>query len=364
MHILTFFLSDRRRTHPRQGFPEAYEYESEPQTRSGSPETAFQTPANGNKGNRRISSVKIPSIINTDFASSPMDMPQSVKHKGGRPKASAKRTADGELKPAQRIILKSGGKQLATPESMGYNMTASRPILPSDRSSPMLERLPRHRMTSHQMAVQQNRQDRVDYIINRKLRRLDKKRKRMRIKTGAISRAWARIKDTQEPLYMSDDDLKPLTFARSTDTDGNLAEKHSHEEDASHPAKKARVDKSLQNKGLIEKSRIGPAGLLPREKEEHGDDDDDFGEEAMSLAAALRRSKRRMERWEEEDRRRTAAGFALVDESRAVPEQTVSGVSAAEHCEQNTGVATEDDGDEDMPEAAQEEESDADIDME
>jgi len=291
---------------PRQSYPtDMYDYESDSRTRSASPENPY-TPAS--KGGRRISNlVKMPNILND--AVSPSDSPKPKRSRTGD---SVKRTADGELKPALRIVLKKGGRPLATPD----NVYASRA---SDRSSPVFERTgARQRMTSHQIAVQQNRKDRVHHVIDRKLRRIDRHRKKTRMKEGAISRAWRRIRDLEEPLWMSDDEEHPLRHTHHPEYDehGNLVERKEEEEELHpHNTKRTKVDKSHKAgmNGLSYAS--GPAGLVPRKEEEMGEDDD-FGEEAISIAAALRRTARRLERWEVVDSRRLAAGLALVGEQQ------------------------------------------------
>jgi hypothetical protein len=292
-----------------------YEYDSESRTRSVSPENQY-TPANGSKGNRRVSGIiKMPNMLHGDTLS-PADTP---KNKGGRPRNSGKRTADGEMKLGQRIIITKGGRPLAASE--GAYSTVNRSLLSADRSSPMvMERIgPRQRMTTHQMAVQQNRKDRVNHVIDRELRRLDKKKKASRMKQGSISRAWSRIKDLEEPLFMSDDDERPLKHSQHSievyDEEGNMV-KREDDDDRPHPAKRVKVDRSHKfANGSVSR---GPAGLIPRKEEETGDDDD-FGEEAMSLAAAIRRTQRRLERWGEA-KRRLVAGLTLVDDGQQLPE--------------------------------------------
>jgi hypothetical protein len=280
----------------RKGNRFLFEYESDARTRSVSPESQYNTPANGKKRGTNI--IKINNILNTEHGS-PVETP---KNKGGRPK-NAKRTYDGELKPlAQRIVLTKGGRPLATPENM-QSLDHSSPVLAPTTG-------PRPRMTSHQIAVQQNRKDRVNHLIERKLQRLDRKKRRQRLKQGAIARAWNRIKDIEDPLLMSDDEERPLkhTAVDVYDEEGNVV-KREDDDDHAHPSKRAKLDKS---RGALANGNVsrGPAGLIPRREEQMGDEADDFGEEAMAIAAAIRRTKRRLERWQMDEDRRIAQGLS------------------------------------------------------
>lgn len=298
MNLMYLFLgSARRGARPR--YPQPYDDESDSHTRSVSPEPHFQTPLNGSK-NRRVSNFgKIPSALNT--GDSGLIYSEIPRNKGGRPK---KRMADGEIKVQQRIILTKAGRPLVSHE--GAYATPSGKSLAVDRSSPMLERThPRQRMTSHQLAVQQNRIDRVNHVINKKLQRLDHRKKKQRFKQGAMARAWNRIRELDEPLNMSDDDSPLCGQSDFFDDGGSIGE-------IEHPVKRQKLDKSARSYGVSHKR--GPAGLVPRKGEETGDpDEDDFGEECMSLAAAIRRTQRRMKRWEEMDKGRMSQGLALVN---------------------------------------------------
>jgi Ino eighty subunit 1 len=268
-----------------------FEYESDTRTRSVSPDSLYNTPANG-KNRRGTNIVKINNILNSEHGS-PLE---TTKNKGGRPK-NAKRTYDGELKPlAQRIVLTKGGRPLATPENMQS----------LDRMSPVLgpSSGPRPRMTSHQLAVQQNRKERINHLIERKLQRLDRKKRRLRLKQGAIARAWNRIKDIEDPLVLSDNEERPRKHAADEvyDEEGNVVQ----QEEEEHPIKRVKLDKGRGGPANVSRP---PAGLIPRKEEQMGDEHDDFGEEAMALAAAIRRTKRRLERWQLDENRRIAAGL-------------------------------------------------------
>lgn len=114
--------------------------------------------------------------------------------------------------------------------------------------------------TAHQLAVERNRSQRVEYILDKGLRREHHKTRKIRRREGAIFRAHQRIHAKQDAADDSDSDTSPpqsLGAARS---------------------------------GIFRESGIGGLALLSSEK-------DDFGEEVSSYAAALRRSSRRLARW-------------------------------------------------------------------
>ncbi|RPA98003.1 hypothetical protein L873DRAFT_1062982 [Choiromyces venosus 120613-1] len=253
----------------------------------------------------------------------------------------------------------------ATGDASGHSLTAARSIAPStgplDRGTPPgTERGYRSRpLTSHQLAVQQNRRDRAEYLINRKLKRLDRKSRKARLQEGAISRCWRRIKHMEDPFAKSDDEhevhpVKPIirstpavvaappATTAETDDAGNAAttaagstEGNNKSTDSKDPATVANpttdsptepmdIDSDLPPVKKIKTEHVnnehhsskrygngtahrGIAGLAPTDAEE-----DDYGEEALALAAAIRRSKRRLERWDEEDARRALGEDVVV----------------------------------------------------
>ena len=230
---------------------------------------------------------------------------ETPKNRGGRPRNSAKRTVDGDVKPNQRIIITKGGRPLVTSE--GAPSTNSRSLASADRSSPMVadRPVPRQRLTTHQIAVQRNRMDRVNHEIGTQLRHMDRRKQRARRKQGAIARAWSRVKDVEDPLIPSDGEGgSGSAHIELYDEEGNVVRRED-DEDNGHVLKRVRLDRAPKPSNT--NTSRGPAGLIPRREEETGGEDDDFGEEALSFAAAIRRARRRLQRWEEMDRRRAAA---------------------------------------------------------
>ncbi|KUJ15556.1 uncharacterized protein LY89DRAFT_698282 [Mollisia scopiformis] len=111
-------------------------------------------------------------------------------------------------------------------------------------------------LTAHQLAVERNRNQRVDYILSRGLRKKHHQAKKQRKQDGAFWRAYQRTKEVSNPFLDSED------------------------EDSMH-----------RDPGLFREPGFG--GLVQLETE-----DDDFGEEISAYAAAFRRMSRRLDRWD------------------------------------------------------------------
>ncbi|APA09731.1 hypothetical protein sscle_05g045010 [Sclerotinia sclerotiorum 1980 UF-70] len=114
----------------------------------------------------------------------------------------------------------------------------------------------RHRpLTAHQIAVERNRNQRVDYILSRGIRKAHHSARKSRKDEGAFIRAFKRTNAMLDPFSDSEDD----TYHRNP-----------------YPFKER-----------------GFGGLVQLEGEE-----DDFGEEVSAYAAAFRRAGRRLDRWD------------------------------------------------------------------
>lgn len=121
--------------------------------------------------------------------------------------------------------------------------------------------------TAHQLAVERNRHERVEYILDRGLRRQHHKSRKLRRQDGAVFRAYKRVHTQDDALEDSDgEDVTPRNLIPSTDN---------------------------QTPAFREQG-IGGLCLLRSEK-------DDFGEEVSAYAAALRRATRRLARWSGQD---------------------------------------------------------------
>jgi len=111
-------------------------------------------------------------------------------------------------------------------------------------------------LTAHQLAVEKNRNQRVDYILSRGLRKAHHIARKRRKQEGPFYRAMARASMVQDPF----DDSEGEEFYRQDP----------------HP---------FRERGFV--------GLVQLQSEE-----DDFGEETAAYAAAFRRMGRRLNRWE------------------------------------------------------------------
>ncbi|KFA78539.1 hypothetical protein S40288_01499 [Stachybotrys chartarum IBT 40288] len=117
--------------------------------------------------------------------------------------------------------------------------------------------------TAHQLAVERNRNQRVEYILDRGLRRRHHRSRRIRRQDGAIFRAYTRLQLQADPF-----------------------------EDSEEETPTARNAAYVQDKSGRPFREKGMGGLCLLASEE-----DDFGEEVSAYAAALRRSSRRLDRW-------------------------------------------------------------------
>lgn len=120
--------------------------------------------------------------------------------------------------------------------------------------------------TAHQLAVERNRNERVEYILDRGLRRQHHKSRKSRRREGAIYRAWRRTQEQTDAFDDSDEDEAAAAAA--------VVGRGSRQDKAT----------AFREKGL------GGLCLLKSEQ-------DDYGEEVSTYAAALRRCTRRLARW-------------------------------------------------------------------
>lgn len=132
----------------------------------------------------------------------------------------------------------------------------------------------RHRpQTQHQMAVEQYRRNRVDCVLDGRLRMHYKVAKKHRCRDGAMARAWLRCK------------MMPDGY----DTDEDMAVRNLVEEQHVLSAQIASMSGDADKRGLP-----GFVGLLPMPMEPL-----DYGEEAHARLQVMRRIERRLERWED-----------------------------------------------------------------
>lgn len=129
--------------------------------------------------------------------------------------------------------------------------------------------------TAHQLAVENNRKQRIDYVLSRGIHRKHHRARKLRQTEGAIVRALRRLKEVDEPFENSEDESN-LEFNRGL---------------------------FMFTMGAQQSMSTGNAF---RERGFHGivqlkSEPDDFGEETASYASAMRRACRRINRWETAD---------------------------------------------------------------
>jgi Ino eighty subunit 1 len=135
----------------------------------------------------------------------------------------------------------------------------------AEGASGIMSRKPRP-PTAHQLAVERNRMQRVEYIIDNGLRKSHRKSRKQRRVDGSIIRALNRLGRVADAFEMSEDDDDTGFGHRRT------------------------------NRRSSPFREYGYGGLCLLTTEE-----DDFGEEFAEFSSALRRCQRRLARWENYD---------------------------------------------------------------
>jgi Ino eighty subunit 1 len=136
--------------------------------------------------------------------------------------------------------------EMSSPAPSAFNV-----IMPTDGSTRRARPL-----TAHQLAVEHNRNQRVNYLLSRGLRKKHHQARKLRKQDGAIFRAAQRVKEMPNPFE---------------DSEGE--------------------DIIVQSSGPFRMRGFG--GLMQLSTE-----DDDFGEETAAYGAAVRRMGRRLDRWD------------------------------------------------------------------
>lgn len=134
--------------------------------------------------------------------------------------------------------------------------------------------------TAHQLAVERNRSQRVEYILDRGIRKAHRKARRARKQDGAVVRAVARLNRMEDHFDDSEGD-----------DNVNALKHHALVGPSAYPPG---VD-PMTGKKLPFRER-GYGGLVPMVSEI-----DDFGEEFVAYNASLRRAVRRLNRWDGQD---------------------------------------------------------------
>lgn len=133
-------------------------------------------------------------------------------------------------------------------------MEGSSPVAHAGDTAP--RQRSRGKLTAHQLAVERNRNQRVEYILTRGLRKIHHEAKKQRKKDGAFWRAIQRTRAMPNPFDDSEDE-----------------------------------ESLMQDPGPMRERGFG--GLIQLEAEP-----DDFGEEVSAYSAAFRRMNRRLNRWD------------------------------------------------------------------
>ncbi|KAB5575831.1 hypothetical protein GE09DRAFT_605923 [Coniochaeta sp. 2T2.1] len=128
--------------------------------------------------------------------------------------------------------------------------------------------------TAHQLAVERNRSQRVEYILDRGVRKEHHKARKLRKNEGAIIRALTRLTHDREERAFDNSEDEDTIIENQQRLVGAIG--------ADHGVPSA---EPFRERGF--------GGLTPLMSEK-----DDFGEESSAYAGALRRAARRLDRWE------------------------------------------------------------------
>ncbi|KAE8442434.1 hypothetical protein EG329_003335 [Mollisiaceae sp. DMI_Dod_QoI] len=172
-----------------------------------------------------------------------------------RPKYESDLDSNRSTPPRALAAMRISGGLNSAPKGRGLLkqiMEGSSPVAHS--GEPIVRRS--RPLTAHQIAVERNRNQRVDYILSRGLRKKHHQAKKQRKQDGAFWRAFQRT--------------------------GKMADAFEDSEDEEY----------LTRDPLMFRER-GFGGLVQLETEE-----DDYGEELSAYAAAFRRIGRRLDRWD------------------------------------------------------------------
>ncbi|KAF2454870.1 hypothetical protein BDY21DRAFT_351822 [Lineolata rhizophorae] len=126
-------------------------------------------------------------------------------------------------------------------------------------------------LTTHQLAVEKYRKERVEYILDRQLRRDHEKARRRRLREGAFARSWRRLKALPDG-YDSEEELLAMGGVLNGTED------------------QAAMFAAHGGKGYLGFAGVGTSAT------ELGERKDD-GEEACAYTSAVRRVGRRLNRW-------------------------------------------------------------------
>lgn len=124
--------------------------------------------------------------------------------------------------------------------------------------------------TAHQLAVERNRSQRTDYILDRGIRKSHHQSKKRRKADGAIIRALNRLNNVQDPFEDSESEDR-IAHNKQALSMGNA-----YPEPKTYPFREKGYGGICQLKNEI----------------------DDYGEEPAAYGAGLRRTTRRLDRWE------------------------------------------------------------------
>ena len=235
--------------------------------------TRSQSPTNDPTGNRTTGGMRIIHVLNDDHAND--STPSTTNNRPSRSRTTRDRMS------TQRLIFKSKNEYTLdqpSPASLASLHEGNHHNHPR-RSRPL---------TAHQIAVERNRQERIEFLLDRRLRRVYARCRKVRKQEGALWREWMRLEAVRNPSDGNGVD-EGMQFSGSTNIIKDPSADNHH-----HPFR----DVSSAGGGTVTTSmRV----LMPSLEIDPNHDHDDYGEEFAAYTAAIRRTARRLNRWENED---------------------------------------------------------------
>lgn len=171
------------------------------------------------------------------------------ENQGGGSSAAANRSL---ARAQQHASEEPDSTSFANSRPHGFYLPLNGAVVEPKRSRPL---------TSHQLAVERYRKERVDFILDRGIRKTHAESKRKRVKEGAMLRTWRRCTALPNGFDSEEEDLNS--------------------------------DSVPAREGVAARALLMMASLRPSPWEQS-----DWGEEAGALASGMRRVRRRTERWE------------------------------------------------------------------
>ncbi|KAF2435133.1 hypothetical protein EJ08DRAFT_693024 [Tothia fuscella] len=153
-------------------------------------------------------------------------------------------------------------------------------------------------LTSHQVAVERYRKERVDFILEKGIIEAHYESKRKRSNEGALIRTWRRMKALPDGFDSEEEDINLAAALAHRENNREAIAQLPLREQATQSILTMQIGSSngdaiAAKEGVAARALLMMSSLRPSPWEES-----DWGEEAGYLASGMRKVRRRTERWE------------------------------------------------------------------